>query len=81
MPPVTPLTLQVTAVFNDPVTVAVNCWVWDTATEALVGDTVTDTVEIVEVIVTIARPDFDGSALLVAVTVALAGDGTVVGAV
>lgn len=34
-----PLTLQVTAALEVPVTVAVNCWIPPTATVALVGDT------------------------------------------
>ena len=35
-----PLTLQVTAVFELPVTVAINCWLAAVATVALLGDTV-----------------------------------------
>jgi len=37
------LALHVTAVFDVPVTVAVNCWVCDRGTVALVGDSVTET--------------------------------------
>jgi len=42
-PPGTPFTLQVTAVLEVPLTVAVNCCVWETITEALAGDRVTET--------------------------------------
>jgi hypothetical protein len=38
-PQFAPLRLQVTAVFELPVTVAVNCWVALAATVVLVGDT------------------------------------------
>jgi hypothetical protein len=40
-PPGIPLTLQVTAIFVVPVTVAVNCWVVPGATVAEVGETET----------------------------------------
>jgi hypothetical protein len=43
LPPTSPLTLQLTAVFAVPLTVAVNCCVWETTTDALVGESVTDT--------------------------------------
>ena len=39
-PPTTPFTCQVTAVFVEPVTVAVNCWVVAPATLAVVGEIV-----------------------------------------
>jgi hypothetical protein len=42
-PPGTPLTLQVTAVFDDPATTALNCFVCDKFTEALAGEIVTET--------------------------------------
>jgi hypothetical protein len=42
-PPFTPFTLQVTAVFVVPVTLAVNCCVWDTPTDPLAGETLTET--------------------------------------
>jgi hypothetical protein len=42
-PPVTPFTLQVTAVFEEPVTVAVNCRVAEAVTETAGGATVTVT--------------------------------------
>jgi len=77
LPPAIPLTLQVTAVFEDPVTAAVNCWLWETATEALDGDTVT---EIPPIIVTVAWAKIAGLATLVAVTTTAAGDGGTAGA-
>jgi hypothetical protein len=42
-PPETPFTLQVTAVFEVPVTVAVNCWVVPSNTLGLEDETVTVT--------------------------------------
>lgn len=42
-PPATPLTLQFTAPELAPVTVAVNCCVWPSGTEAVAGCTVTVT--------------------------------------
>lgn len=42
-PPATPLTLQFTALELAPVTVAVNCCVWPSGTEAVAGCTVTVT--------------------------------------
>jgi hypothetical protein len=76
-PPATPLTLQFTAVFAVPPTVALNCFVWDTVTEALVGDTETETAGIT---VTLAWPDLVASAALVAAIVT-APPGTAAGAV
>jgi hypothetical protein len=46
-PPAMPLTLQVTAVFVVPLTVAVNCCVWETTTDALTGDNVMDTAGVI----------------------------------
>lgn len=43
LPPAMPFTVQATAVFEVPVTVAVNCWIWPTWTEAIVGVIDTDT--------------------------------------
>ena len=43
LPPVVPLTLQVTAVFDVPVTVAVNCRVAEVITVADDGETLTRT--------------------------------------
>jgi hypothetical protein len=42
-PPATPLTLQFTALELAPVTVAVNCCVWPSGTDAVAGCTVTVT--------------------------------------
>jgi len=78
LPPAIPFTLQVTAVFAVPVTVAVNCCVAPVTTEALVGLTVTATPE---TIVTDAEADLVGSNWLVAITVTVAGEGTADGAV
>jgi hypothetical protein len=50
-PPASPFTLQVTAVLVVPFTVAVNCCVFDTGTDAVAGDRLT---EIPTVIVTVA---------------------------
>ena len=46
-PPLTPFTCQVTAVFVDPVTVAVNCCVVAPATLAVVGEIVIATAVVV----------------------------------
>lgn len=78
LPPATPLTLQFTIVLEEPATVAVNAWVMATCTLAVAG--VTDTVT-GAAIVTCADADFVLSAAEVALTVTVAGDGTVVGAV
>jgi len=78
LPPAIPFTLQVTAVFVVPVTVAVNCCVAPVTTEALVGLTLTVTGSTT---VTEAEADLVGSATLVAVTVTVAGEGTADGAV
>ena len=43
LPPATPFTAQVTVVFEDPVTVALNCCVLPSRTFALAGDTETVT--------------------------------------
>ena len=42
-PPGTPFTLHVTAVLEVPLTLAVNWCVWETITDALAGDRVTET--------------------------------------
>ena len=60
-----PVADHVTAVFEVPVTVAVNCCVPPVKSEADVGLMLTDT----SATVTVAEADFDGSATLVAVTV------------
>ena len=77
-PPRTPFTLNRTVVIAAPVTVAVNCCVAPFITFALVGDMLTFTPA---EIVTVAVADLVGSATLVAVTVTVAGDGIVPGAV
>ena len=78
LPPTAPFTLQVTLVFGEPLTDALNCWVWDGASVLLVGEMVTETLltTVIE-----AEADFVGSATLVAVIVALAGEGRALGAV
>jgi hypothetical protein len=45
LPPATPFTSQATAVFDDPVTVALNDFVAPTRTSALAGDTETVTLD------------------------------------
>jgi hypothetical protein len=73
-----PATLQVTAVFVVPVTVAVNCCVCPTGT--LIAEGKTDTLTFC-VTMTVAESDFVGSATDVAVTVTWGGEGGVEGAV
>jgi hypothetical protein len=73
------LTLQVTDVFEEFVTVAVNCCVFPTPTEAVPGDTVTDIVA-AAITFTVALPDLVLSAMLVAATTGFVA-GTVAGAV
>ena len=55
-----------TAVFDDPLTVAVNCWVWDAVRDAVDGvrETVTGGARAM-----LALADLVGSTALVAVTV------------
>src|SRR6266852_1310134 len=65
----TGLTVQVTAVFDEPVTMAVNCCVWLTARLLLPGVTTTLTTGAVGVNETLAAADWVVSATLVAVTV------------
>ena len=57
---------HVTPGFDDPLTVAVNCWVWDALREAVNGvrETVTGGIRAM-----LALADFVGSAALVAVRV------------
>jgi len=78
LPPVTPPTLQVTAVFEEPVTVAVNCFV------PLIGTVWVVEGEIVTLIgavtVAVALPLVVPSALLVAVIVTCGGLGMLLGA-
>src|SRR6266513_2927619 len=80
LPPVTPLTCQVTAVLLVFSTVAVNCCVPPAPTVADTGEIVTRTTA-AGVMVTCAEPDFVGSAWDTAATVTVAGFGTTAGAV
>jgi hypothetical protein len=73
-----PLKLQPTAEFAVPVTLAVNSWVPMVGTAALVGLILIRTTR-AAIIATLAEADFVGSATLVAVTVATAGEGTFAG--
>lgn len=73
-----PLTLQFTAVFCVPVTVALNCWVCPSVTFADAGEMLTP---ICSVMVTLALPDLVESAADVAVTVTNGGLGAEDGAV
>src|ERR1019366_8847785 len=66
MLPTAGLSDQVTPLLVEPLTVAVNCWVWERVIDAVEGVTVTETVG---VSATVAVADFVGSATLVAVTV------------
>ena len=59
---------QVTAVFDEPFTVAVNCWVPLEETVALVGETATETV-LGGFTVTVAEAELEVLAWLVALTV------------
>jgi hypothetical protein len=78
-PPLTPLTRQVTAVFVEFATVAVKaCEPVPAVTVDVPGATETD---IAGTMVTCAEPDLFMSAAATAVTVTVAGDGRVVGAV
>ena len=72
-----PLTLHATAVFDVPVTDAVNCCVFPVETEALAGLTATATTGRT---VALAEADLVGSATLVAVILTLAGEGATEGA-
>jgi hypothetical protein len=77
-PPAVPFTDHVTLVLDELLTLAVNCCVPDSWTEALAGETETDTADIT---VTDAEADFFGSATLVAAIVTVAGEGKLDGAV
>src|SRR5579864_8710335 len=76
-----PFTCQVTALFEEPLTLALNCCVPKSATVATLGDTVTVTDPDAAVTVTVAVADFALLASEVAVTVTCAGFGTNAGAV
>ncbi len=75
-----PLKPQVTAVFDVPLTLAVKSCVPAVGTEALVGLMLNKTAA-AATIVTLAEPDLVGSATLVALTVTVAGEGTLAGGV
>lgn len=77
-PPAMPLTLQLTAVLADPVTVAVKVSDEPVESPGFSGLTLTTTAAR---IVAVPVPDFVGSATLVAVTVTVAGAGATAGAV
>ena len=74
-----PLTLQLTAVFEVPVTLAVKSCVPEVGTEALIG-LMLNKPATTGTIVTLAQADLVGSAILVAFTVTLDGEGDTVGA-
>jgi hypothetical protein len=67
LPPVTPLTCQVTALLDWPLMVAENCCMVKTSTAAALGETATVEFDGL-VTVTVAEPDLDVFALEVAVT-------------
>ena len=78
LPPATPLTLQVTPRFCESLeTVALNCWVVETLSDAEEGDTET-LMGAVTVMVAVAF--LEESAMEVAVRVTVAGAGTLEGA-
>ncbi len=78
MAPTAGLSDQATAVLIVPLTVAVNCWLCDAFTVALVGSTATVTGGIR---LTVALADFVGSVVLVAVSVTVWVEVIVAGAV
>ncbi|HXJ06266.1 MAG TPA: hypothetical protein VNH65_14270 [Candidatus Acidoferrum sp.] len=75
-----PVKLHATAVFDVPVTVAVNVPTLAVGTEALDGLTLSKTA-VAKTTVILAEADLDGSATLVALTLRIAGEGTLAGAV
>jgi hypothetical protein len=81
LPPATPLTCQVTEVFGDPLTEAVNCWLPKLGTVTVLGETLTPPEDVVLVTVTVADADFVVSACDIAVTVTGEALGTAEGAV
>ena len=74
----TPLKLQVTAVFEIPVTFAVKSCVPEVGTETFVGLMLNKTAS-AATIATLAEADLVGSATLVAVTVTVPDEGTLEG--
>ncbi len=76
-----PLSVHVTPLFNASLlTVAANCFVFVTFTEPVVGDTLTVTTATAAVIVIVVVALFVASAIEVAFSVTVAGDGTAAGA-
>ena len=75
-----PVSAQVTAVLDVPVTVAVNDCVLEVLMEALVGLRLSSTATAATMVM-LAEADLVGSAALVAFTVTVAGEGAVAGAV
>jgi hypothetical protein len=75
-----PVIVQVTAVLDEPVTLALNCFCALTPTSAVVGEIEIPTAP-PELMVTVADPDLVGSDNKVAVTATIAGLGTLLGAV
>ena len=75
-----PVKLHATAVFDVPVTAAVKEPTPAVGTEALVGLMLIKTA-VATTTVTLAEADLVGSATLVAVTLSVAGEGTLAGAV
>ena len=73
-----PCTFHVTAVLEVPTTDALNCWVAPGTSEELTGVTVTTTTG---TMVTLADAVLLGTAMLVAITVTLGGEGATSGAV
>lgn len=74
--PTAGLTDQVTPVLVVPITAAVNCWLCEALSDAVVG--LTDTGGARD---TIALPDFDGLPTVVALTVTVCAPDIVAGAV
>ena len=72
-----PCTLHITAVFDVPTTEAFNCCVAPVAIDALIGVTVTTTTGMM---ITSAEAVLLASAMLVATTLTLAGEGATFGA-
>ena len=75
LPPATPFTVQLTAVFVVPAIVAVNCCVLLTNIEAVFSFRLNEILMVTE-----AETDFVLSAWLVAVILTLCGVGTIAGA-
>jgi hypothetical protein len=73
-PPVTPFTFHITAVFDVFDTVAVNCFVFEIRTVALLGEMLTLTGGGGFTTLTAALPNADGTATLAAWTVTFTGE-------